>query len=167
MFEWEHSLLSYLTIASMVVYLILSLILSIFLNRYFRFRFDQIALSFSFYSFIPAYFFEKMRDYYAQLMSNIVDKDRLKTIDVFEEEVFEIDTYDLFHKGDTGRGGLAGKVKFMNYESYYKWIFIIIVFLALNAINYQATAQIRNFFPVSQAVIKQINDLMRSENQIL
>lgn len=96
----------------------------------------------------------------------MVDRDRLKTIDD-DEEVFGIDTYDLFHKNDSGRGGLSSKIRFMNYENYYKWLFILLLFVLANAINYITNMQVRNFFPVSQAVIYQVNNLMRSENQLL
>jgi hypothetical protein len=108
-----------------------------------------------------------MRDYYALLTATVVERDRLKAIDAHEDEVFDIDTYDLFHRNDSGKAALTTKIKFINYENYYKWVFILLLFLLLNALNYYATSGIRDFFPVSQTVISSINSLMRSENKIL
>ena len=45
----------------MVLYFLLSLTLALALNNYLRFRFDQVILSFNFFSFIPGQFYEKMR----------------------------------------------------------------------------------------------------------
>lgn len=53
----------------MVLYFLLSLVLALMLNHYLRFRFDQVILSFNFFSFIPGQFFDKMRDYYCQLLT--------------------------------------------------------------------------------------------------
>jgi hypothetical protein len=151
----------------MWLFFLLTLVLAFALNRYFRFRFDQLTHSFTFFTFVPSHYYDKMRDYYSLLIETIVDREKLKTIDADEEEVFSIDTYDLFHKAETGRGGLSVKIRLMNYESYYKWLFILLAFVLANSINYMATKHIRDFFPVSQAVIKQVNNLMRSENKML
>jgi hypothetical protein len=160
-------MLNWFTICSLVVYFILSLMLSVTLNRYFKFRFDQLILSFSFFSFVSNQYLEKMKDYYSLLMTGVVETEKLKAIDLHEDEVFEIDTYDLFHKNDLAKNGISSKIKFINYENYYKWIFILLLFALLNTVNYLATQQVRNFFPDSQLVITQINDLMRSENKLL
>lgn len=77
----QHDLVYMLSIASMILFLLLSLLLSILLDRYLRFRFHQLALSFNFLTFIPGHYFEKMRDYYALLLSTIGEKDKLKEID--------------------------------------------------------------------------------------
>lgn len=151
----------------MLLFLLLTLVLSIALNRYFRFRFDQVTHSFTFFTFVPTHYYDKMRDYYSLLIESIVEREKLKSIDADEEEVFSIDTYDLFHKTEQGRGGLSTKIRFMNYESYYKWLFILLVFVLANSMNYLATQRIRDFFPVSQSVIDQVNNLMRSENKML
>jgi ABC-type sugar transport system permease subunit len=53
----QLSILNFFTISSMVLYLILSLILAITLNNYFKFRFDQLIQSFTFFSYIPGQYF--------------------------------------------------------------------------------------------------------------
>lgn len=108
-----------------------------------------------------------MKDYYAQLQGCVVESEKLKNIDLHEEELFSIDTYDLFHRSEGARPSLSSKIRFINYENYYKWISIILVLLLANGLNYLATLQIRNFFTPSQIVIAEINDLMRSENKLL
>jgi uncharacterized membrane protein len=52
----QHDMLNYFTICSMAVYFLLSLVLSLALNRYFKFRFDQLVQSFTFFSFIANYY---------------------------------------------------------------------------------------------------------------
>lgn len=159
-------MLSYFTIMSMVVYFLLSLVLSLTMNTYFKFRFNQLINSFTFLSYIPTHYLDKMKDYYALLINKIVEHDKLKTIDLHEDEIFEIDTYDLFHRNDPNKSN-SSKIRFINYENYYKWIFILLIFCLLNALNYVATSQIRDFFPSSETVIREVNDLMRSENRLL
>lgn len=48
----QHAMLNYFTISSMLIHLVLSLVLSLALNHYFKFRFDQLIGSFSFFSHI-------------------------------------------------------------------------------------------------------------------
>ena len=49
----------------MALYFLLSLLLALLTNRYFRFRFHQLPLSFTFFTYIPTYFLDKMHNYYA------------------------------------------------------------------------------------------------------
>lgn len=150
----------------MVVYFLLSLVLSFTINTYFKFRYNQLISSFTFLAYIPTHYLDKMKDYYALLITRVIETDKLKTIDLHEDEIFEIDTYDLFHRNDPNKTN-STKIRFVNYENYYKWIFILIVFCLLNSLNFLATSQIRDFFPSSQAVISEVNGLMRSENKLL
>lgn len=57
----QHDMLNYFTICSMLVYFFLSFILSLALNHYFKFRFKQLAQSFTFFSFIANYYLERMK----------------------------------------------------------------------------------------------------------
>lgn len=52
----QHDMLDYFTISSMAVYFLLSLVLSLALNHYFKFRFDQLVRSFTFFSSIANYY---------------------------------------------------------------------------------------------------------------
>lgn len=99
----------------MVGYFVLSLLLSLTMNTYFKFRFNQLINSFTFLSYIPTQYLEKMKDYYALLIAKVVEPDKLKTIDLHEDEVFEIDTYDLFHRNDPNKNSSSSKIRFINY----------------------------------------------------
>lgn len=76
----QHDMLDSLSLCSMVVYFLLSLVLSLALNHYFKFRFDQLAQSFAFFSFIANYYLERMKEYYAMLLSTVVEGEKLKAI---------------------------------------------------------------------------------------
>jgi hypothetical protein len=103
-----------------------------------------------------------MKEYYSMLMKKIINSDRLKHIDSREDEIFSIDTYDLFHKDNNAKGSHNSKIKFINSENYYKWIYILLVLCFVNGINYIASLQIRNFYLPSQQVIGLVTDLMRA-----
>lgn len=96
------------------------------------------------------------------LMTNVVEGDKLKNIDNKEDQIFSIDTYDLFHKNDNAKAGHNNKIKLINYENYYKWIYIFIILCLVNGINYIATLQIRDFFAPSQDVVTLIAGLVRA-----
>lgn len=68
----QHDTLNYFTIGSMLVYFFLSLVLSLALNHYFKFRLNQLGQSFTFFSFIANYYLERMKEYYAMLLSTVV-----------------------------------------------------------------------------------------------
>ena len=78
-----------------------------------------------------------------------------------------MDTFDLFRKDNSLKSNLSSKIKFINYEKYLKWTFILLLFCLINLINYLAASQIRNFFPTSRTVIEKTTELMRSENKLL
>jgi hypothetical protein len=84
----QHLMLNYFTICSMLIYFILSLVLSVTLNNYFKFRFTQLYQSFNFFSYIPNQFLERMKEYYSLLLSTVVEPEKLKAIDVHEDEIF-------------------------------------------------------------------------------
>lgn len=67
-----HNLLSILTIISMILYSLVSLALGVALNHYFKFRFNQVINSFTFFSFISSHYIEKMKDYYSMLIVDVV-----------------------------------------------------------------------------------------------
>lgn len=84
----------------------------------------------------------------------------LKHIDRHEDEVFGIDNNDL-GKVDQTRTSSLSKIKLLNYNSYYKWAFIGLALIAINALNYLATTNVRNMFDPSKKVISYVNSLMR------
>ena len=77
----SHSILNYVSIASMVVYLVVSLLLGIAVNQYFKFRFDQVNESFIYLSLIPNHHLEKMKEYYSNIMRSVLETNKLKNID--------------------------------------------------------------------------------------
>ncbi len=81
--------------------------------------------------------------------------------------MFAIDTYEIFQKHENTKITPSTKLKLINYSSYYRWIFILIVFFGFNGFNYFATTKVRDFFGPSKNVIHLINNLMRSENRLL
>ena len=85
MTDKSHSILNYLSIASMIVYLVISLLLGLAVNQYFKFRFHQVIESFTFLSFIPNQYLEKMKEYYSNLMSCVVETDKLNNIENNED----------------------------------------------------------------------------------
>lgn len=60
----SHKLLDIASILSIVLYVVLTLIGALFIDKYYRFRFNQVEKCFRFFGFIPHSFLEKLREYY-------------------------------------------------------------------------------------------------------
>jgi hypothetical protein len=122
--EASSSTLNYLTIASMVAFLVMSLVNGLLVDNYRRFRFEQAEASFRFFTFIPNQLIEKMKDYYMTVRQQVVEKELLVEVDRHEDEVFAIDSQEV-SKVEDGRFSSFSKVKLINYDKYYGWVIIL------------------------------------------
>lgn len=64
----------------MLTFFVLSLILGVLLNKYFRYRFDQIITLFNAYKYVPHQTITILKEYFAKLSAKIIKKNILKHI---------------------------------------------------------------------------------------
>ena len=68
---------------------------------------------------------------------------------------------------DLSKISSISKIKLINYSSYYKWIFVVLLLLAFNGFNFLATENIRFISKPTKDVMELVNALMRGENRLL
>lgn len=150
----------------MVLFAVITLVVALAINSYFKFRFFQAESSFKFLSLIPNQLVERMKDYYLELARKVLDTNLLKNIDQHEDEIFSIDTHDI-GKVDLSKISSVSKIKLINYSTYYRWIVIVALLFAINGFNYLSTHNVRVIFDPSKTVMELVNALMRGENRLL
>ena len=91
MTETSLALLNYFSICSMLLFAVLTLLFSCFINAHYKFRFSQEETCFHFLTFVPHQVLEKMKDYYSKVREDVIKPGRLRDIDQHEGEVFGAD----------------------------------------------------------------------------
>lgn len=69
------------SILSMVLHVIVTFTAAFFLDNYYRFRFNQVEACFRFYGLIPHSYLEKLREYYNEVSSTVIEDEQLRDID--------------------------------------------------------------------------------------
>ena len=74
----------------MLLFFVISALIGFIFNRYYKFKFDQIINIYNAYKFIPIRNINDIKDYYTQLSTMIITKNKLKNMNELEQDIIDM-----------------------------------------------------------------------------
>ena len=74
----------------MLLFFVISALIGFIFNRYYKFKFDQIINIYNAYKFIPIRNINDVKDYYTQLSTRIITKNKLKNMNELEQDIIDM-----------------------------------------------------------------------------
>ena len=74
----------------MLLFFVISALIGFIFNRYYKFKFDQIINIYNAYKFIPIRNINDVKDYYTQLSTMIITKNKLKNMNELEQDIIDM-----------------------------------------------------------------------------